>query len=182
MSYLSYKDSESHYSGPLPVKVNIMLLYKIPLYVGPRKMALFNNSPSYVPPSQQLRLYHMCFTGTAVVIVLSYQKWQNTLSELFLKKLTFWFWKSNGSSNFAKSSLCCGYSVHLKEIVQFSNGNPSFHLQKETTQNSHTTNSPFLISSFYFLLCGIFFRPKYKLKDIFKEYGQGISIIFDSII
>lgn len=56
MSYLNYKDSESHYSGPLPVKVNIMLLYKIPLYVGPRKMTLFNNSPSYVPPSQIIAL------------------------------------------------------------------------------------------------------------------------------
>ena len=33
MFYLSYKDSENHYSGPFQVQVNIMLLYKIPVCV-----------------------------------------------------------------------------------------------------------------------------------------------------
>lgn len=175
MSYLSFKDSESHYSGPLPVKVNIMLLYKIPLYVGPRKMALFNNSPSYVPPSQQLRLYHMCFTGTAVVIVLSYQKWQNTLSELFLKKLTFWFWKSNGSSNFAKSSLCCGYSVHLKEIVQFSNGNHLHFIFKKKLPKILILQIPhswFLLS--IFSCVGFFLNPSINLKIFLKNMDKAL--------
>lgn len=41
MFYFNYKNSENLYLGPLPVKVNTILFYKIPLCVGQRKDEFF---------------------------------------------------------------------------------------------------------------------------------------------